>query len=117
MKAISTNKATINLKTAVSYTENKGEDGKVTSVNGKLSDELKFLFPFNRFHLETEVKRNGDLNYHLDCGNFNVAGNSMNVFANLSSKLKLDTFLFRIGTNFDSPACVNNSRLTRDAKG
>jgi len=85
LKAISNKKATINLKTAVSYTENTGTDGKVSSINGKLSDELKFLFPFNRFHLETEVKRNGELNSHLDCGNFDVAGKSFNVFTNLST--------------------------------
>ena len=33
-----------------------------------LSDEYKFGFPYERFYLQTRIKRNGEVKMHLDGG-------------------------------------------------
>jgi len=47
----------------------KSEDKESTSCKLALTDEYKFGFPYERFYLQTRVKRNGDVKMHLDGGN------------------------------------------------
>lgn len=116
LKAITKRDATINLKTGFTLTENVSE-GRVTGVEGKLSDELKVLVPLNRFFVETEVKRNGELNTHVDAGSVKVAGKSFNIFANLNTNLQLNSLVSRLGVNYFGQHCDSGTRLERSNSG
>jgi hypothetical protein len=82
-----------------------------------LTDEYKFGFPYQRYYLQTRVKRGGDVKVHVDGGNIELFKNKLNLFTNVKTTLSFANYMFRVGFNYFGERCESNFRVERNHKG
>lgn len=82
-----------------------------------LTDEYKFGFPYQRYYLQTRVKRTGDVKIHLDGGNIELAKKKFNLFSNVKTTLIFAHYTARFGFNHFGERCESNWRIETNDKG
>ena len=113
-----TYKATTEKNSSINYkTEciRKNQNGK---FGLELKDELKFGYQFaKRHYLQTRIKRDGEIKYHLDLGNFLYKANEYNLFGALKTDTNLSKFWTRVGMGILSKYGLVAFRLEKKYNG
>lgn len=91
--------------------------GKVKDIKKGLDSELKIQFPYNRYWVWLGLRSAGDLKVHVDLGDVTLAKKQFNLFANVKTTNKFDTFRWRLGANYFGNNYENNARIESNASG
>eukprot|EP00828_Plagiopyla_frontata_P004334 TRINITY_DN1153_c0_g1_i1.p1 TRINITY_DN1153_c0_g1~~TRINITY_DN1153_c0_g1_i1.p1 ORF type:complete len:354 (+),score=67.37 TRINITY_DN1153_c0_g1_i1:107-1168(+) len=110
-KAITKNNNVINYKTECTKTT------KNNATSFQIKDELKLGAQLGKKYLQTRVKRDGEIKYHLDLGTIVLHNKEHNLFAALKTNMQLNTFWARFGIGHVTPTTSCWKRIEKNYDG
>ena len=110
-------KATTKNNNSINYKSECIKKSKEGKTSYEIKDEMKFGYKlWGKNYMQTRVKRDGEIRYHFDFGNYMIMNKEHTFFAAIKTDMHLEKFWARLGLGHVSPNFSIWNRMEKNFK-